>query len=47
MDRLSDLFGERVQFRFTTTDSAVEAAFRQVERAIDYLCTTLGLKPVA
>ena len=31
----------------TTTDSAVEAAFRQVDRAIDHLCATLRLKPVA
>lgn len=31
----------------TTTDSAVEAAFRQVDRAIDQLCTTLGLQPAA
>lgn len=30
-----------------TTDSAVEAAFRQVDRAIDHLCTTLGLQPAA
>lgn len=31
----------------TTTDSAVEAAFRQVASAIDHLCITLGLKPAA
>ena len=31
----------------TTTDSAVEAAFRQVDRAIDQLCITLGLKAAA
>ena len=31
----------------TTTDSAVEAAFRQVDRAIDHLCATLGLRPAA
>jgi hypothetical protein len=31
----------------TTTDSAVEAAFRQVDRAIDLLCATLGLTPAA
>lgn len=31
----------------TTADSAVEAAFRQVDRAIDLLCTTLGLNPAA
>ena len=30
-----------------TIDSAVEAAFRQVDLAIDHLCTTLGLKAVA
>jgi hypothetical protein len=31
----------------TTTDSPVEAAFRQVDRAIDHLCITLGLKAAA
>jgi DNA-binding transcriptional ArsR family regulator len=31
----------------TTNDSAVEAAFRQVDLAIDHLCTTLGLKSAA
>jgi hypothetical protein len=31
----------------TTTTSAVEAAFRQVDRAFDHLCATLGLKPAA
>lgn len=31
----------------TTNDSAVEAAFRQVERAFDHLCETLGLTPAA
>ena len=31
----------------TTIDSAVEAAFRQVDRAFDHLCNTLGLKPAA
>ena len=31
----------------TTTDSAVQAAFRQVDRAFDHLCTTLGLKGAA
>jgi len=31
----------------TTNASAVEAAFRQVDRAIDHLCTTLGLKAAA
>jgi hypothetical protein len=31
----------------TTSDSAVEAAFRQVDRAIDRLCVTLGLKLAA
>ncbi len=31
----------------TTNDSAVEAAFRQVDHALDHLCTTLGLKAVA
>ena len=31
----------------TTTDSAVEAAFRQVDHTIDHLCITLGLKPAA
>ena len=31
----------------TTNTSEVEAAFRQVDRAIDHLCTTLGLKPAA
>jgi hypothetical protein len=31
----------------STNDSAVEAAFRQVDRAIDHLCTTLGLKAAA
>ena len=31
----------------TTNDSAVEAAFRQVDLAIDHLCVTLGLKPAA
>jgi hypothetical protein len=31
----------------TTTDSAVEAAFRQVDHAIDHLCSTLGLKAAA
>jgi hypothetical protein len=31
----------------TTNDSAVEAAFRQVDLAVDHLCTTLGLKAAA
>lgn len=31
----------------TTNDSAVEAAFRQVDHAMDHLCITLGLKPAA
>ena len=31
----------------TTNDSVVEAAFRQVDRALDHLCSTLGLKPAA
>jgi hypothetical protein len=31
----------------TTNDSAVEAAFRQVDRALDHLCSTLGLKAAA
>jgi hypothetical protein len=31
----------------TTNDSAVEAAFRQVDHAIDQLCTTLGLNTAA
>jgi len=31
----------------TTNDSAVEAAFRQVDLALDHLCTTLGLKTAA
>ena len=31
----------------TTTDSAVEAAFRQVDHAINQLCITLGLKVAA
>jgi hypothetical protein len=31
----------------TTHASQVEAAFRQVDLAIDHLCTTLGLKPAA
>ena len=31
----------------TTNDSPVEAAFRQVDRAIDHLCVTLGLQPAA
>ena len=31
----------------TTTDSEVEAAFRQLDRAVDHLCTTLGLNPAA
>ena len=31
----------------TTTSSDIEAAFRQVDRALDHLCTTLGLKPAA
>src|SRR5436190_8186053 len=31
----------------TTTDSEVEAAFRQVDLAIDHLCSTLGLKAAA
>ena len=31
----------------TASDSAVEAAFRQVDDAIDHLCTTLGLKVAA
>jgi hypothetical protein len=31
----------------STNDSAVEAAFRQVDRAIDHLSTTLGLKAAA
>jgi hypothetical protein len=30
-----------------TTDSAIEAAFRQVDHAIDHLCITLGLKAAA
>lgn len=31
----------------TTTTSEVEAAFRQVEAALDHLCATLGLEPAA
>src|SRR5215207_5416688 len=31
----------------TTNDSAVEAAFRQVDHAVDQLCITLGLKAAA
>jgi hypothetical protein len=31
----------------TTNDSALEAAFRQVDLAIDHLCTTLGLTAAA
>jgi hypothetical protein len=31
----------------TTSDSAVEAAFRQVDHAVDQLCITLGLKAAA
>jgi DNA-binding transcriptional ArsR family regulator len=31
----------------TATDSAVEAAFHQVDRAIDHLCITLGLNAAA
>ena len=31
----------------STSDGAVEAAFRQVDRAVDQLCATLGLKPAA
>jgi hypothetical protein len=31
----------------TTNDSTVEAAFRQVDLALDHLCITLGLKPAA
>jgi hypothetical protein len=31
----------------TTNDSEVEAAFHQVNLALDHLCTTLGLKPAA
>jgi len=31
----------------TTNDSEVEAAFRQVDLALNHLCTTLGLKPAA
>lgn len=31
----------------TTTDSAVEAAFRQVDRAFDHLCITLGFTSAA
>ena len=31
----------------TTNASAVEAAFRQVDLALDHLCITLGLKPAA
>ena len=31
----------------TTNDSAVEAAFRQVDRAFDHLCAALGLTPAA
>jgi hypothetical protein len=31
----------------TTTNSAVEAAFREVDRAINHLCTTLGLRAAA
>jgi hypothetical protein len=31
----------------TTNDSVVEAAFRQIDRAFDHLCVTLGLKPAA
>ena len=33
--------------RPTATPSAVEAAFRQVDAALDHLCDTLGLKPAA
>ena len=31
----------------STNDSVVETAFRQVDRALDHLCFTLGLKPAA
>jgi hypothetical protein len=31
----------------TTTDSAIEAAFRQVDHAVDQLCIALGLKAAA
>jgi hypothetical protein len=31
----------------TTNPSAVEAAFRQVDLALDHLCATLGFKPAA
>lgn len=31
----------------TTTDDAVGAAFHQVDRTLNHLCTTLGLKPAA
>lgn len=31
----------------TSTSSEVEAAFRQVDRAVDHLCATLGLKAIA
>jgi hypothetical protein len=44
---LATLVTAPVPLPVTTTDSAVEAAFRQVDHAIDQLCVALGLKPAA
>jgi hypothetical protein len=44
---LASLASDERPYRPTRTTSEVEAAFRQVDAALDHLCHTLGLKPAA
>jgi hypothetical protein len=44
---LVTLAGDDAPRRPTRNPSAVEAAFRQVDAALDHLCAVLGLKPAA
>jgi hypothetical protein len=44
---LASLASDQPSRRPTRTTSAVEAAFRQVDTALDHLCDTLGLIPAA
>jgi hypothetical protein len=44
---LASLASDERQLRPTRITNAVEAAFRQVDTALDHLCDTLGLKPAA
>jgi hypothetical protein len=44
---LASLASDQQPRRPTRTTSEVEAAFRQVDTALDHLCATLGLKPAA